>query len=149
VRLRDNAAVVAGGVKLCGIRYTRAHSNQKFGGRTRGRHYFAEAEKRGTPLFAEGFAALKKWREKRDVEIGPELQDIAEGLLPSSPWTSWVLNRPALPMRADGSIEPPIAGWALVEKEYSTIAASARSVGQIGTADQASGTGFVTSRASS
>jgi hypothetical protein len=52
---------------------------------------FAEAARLGTPVFAEGFRALQQWREgKNDVQ--PEALEIARGLLPTSPWTAWVLT---------------------------------------------------------
>lgn len=57
--------------------------------------HFADAAQRGTPVFAEGFRALQRWREKTEQAVPPEALDMAEGLLPASTWTAWVLSRPA------------------------------------------------------
>jgi hypothetical protein len=93
--------------------------------------HFADAARRGTPVFAEGFRALQRWREEQAQPGPPETLDIAEGLLPSSPWTAWVLNRPALAVHDDGSLDAAALGWEILEAEEERIAQVARSVGRV------------------
>lgn len=105
--------------------------------------HFAQAAQRGTPVFAEGFRALLRWREKKALPVAPETLDIAEGLLPTSPWTAWVLNRPALAVHDDGTLDAAASGWEVLERDEPRIATLARSVGRVDVGGRAYGTGFV------
>ncbi|HKP53534.1 MAG TPA: trypsin-like peptidase domain-containing protein [Chloroflexia bacterium] len=92
--------------------------------------HFANAVEQGLPIFAEGFRALHDWYASQPGDLPDILQDAGRGLLPTSPWTAWVVERPTLLIK-NGHFANPPANWADLEQHRNEIEYTCLSVGRI------------------
>lgn len=105
--------------------------------------HFANAAKRGLPLFMEGFSALYA---AKDISLEPFLQSFRHSLLVGSPWTAWTAREPALDL-AHGQMGTPPKNWQILEDARTQIETLATSVGAVrkaeGSGSTTIGTAFV------
>lgn len=91
--------------------------------------HYRRAVAAGLPVFSEGVRVLQRWfRGAGDPQA--VLEEPSRALVPGSPWTAWVVSRPALLVRR-GSFGPPPLGWQALGHHRSEVEAVIPSVARV------------------
>jgi hypothetical protein len=96
--------------------------------------HFARALELGVPMFAQGFRALYRWHQERQADDEWPMLLEPSALLPASPWTAWIAERPVLLIR-DGTFGRPPVGWPMLHDRREDIEAALRAVGRLSGAE--------------
>ena len=92
--------------------------------------HFGRALALGLPVFSEGFLVLFEWyRTVSGRHARPIWVDRA-ALIPGSPWTAWVAERPVITV-TDGSLATVPPGWTALDRSRDRVERAIAAVGSV------------------